>query len=175
MKMNKIYILALLLLSSVLSAQTPVNYEQRYNLLVSQFGPSGVGVETVLNNWSKADSTNTKLLAARFSYYFNKAQNPQVVQQPKKDYLGMKPLFTLKDSTGTDIYYYQETFFDDEVYGKALKAADKSIAFHPDHLDFRFMKANAYIAYEKESPDMAFAYILDMVSEDQSRTRPWKF
>ena len=175
MKMRNVYILALLLVSSVLSAQTAINYEQRYNLLVSQFGPAGVGVETVLDNWSKTDSTNIKLLAARFNYYFNKAQRAEVVTQPQKKYLGMKPLFTLKDSTGTDIYYYQETFFDDEVYGKALKAADKAIAFHPDHLDFRFMKANAYIAYEKESPDMALAYILDMVDEDQSRAKSWKF
>ena len=175
MKMNKIYILALLLLSSVLSAQTPVNYEQRYNLLVSQFGPSGVGIETVLNNWEKVDSTNTKLLAARFSYYFNKAQKTEIVKQSQKSYLGMQPLFSLKDSTGTDIYYYQEIFFDDEIYGQALKSADKAIALYPNDLDFRFMKANAYISYEKESPDMALAYLLDMVNEDKSGAKSWKF
>ena len=175
MKMNKIYIIALLLVSSVLSAQTSINYEQRYNLLVSQFGPAGVGIETVLDNWAKADSTNVKLLAARFNYYFEKAQKAEIVTKSQKKYLGMKPLFTLKDSTGTDLYYYQETFFDDEIYGKALKAADKAVAFHPDYLDFRFMKANAYISYEKDSPDMALAYLLDMVNEDQSGNRVWKF
>ena len=167
--------LALLLVSAVLSAQTVVDYEQRYNLLVSQFGPSGVGVETVLNNWAKTDSTNIKLLSARFNYYFNKAQTTEVVTKSQKNYLGMKPLLSLKDSTGADVYYYQESIFDDEIYGQALKSADKAVAFHPDNLDFRFMKANAYIAYEKESPDMALAYLLAMADEDRSRNRPWKY
>ena len=175
MKMNKIYTLALLLVSAMLSAQTVVDYEQRYNLLVSQFGPSGVGVETVLNNWAKSDSTNIKLLSARFNYYFNKAQTTEVITKSQKNYFGMKPLLSLKDSTGTDVYYYQESFFDDEIYGQALKSADKAIAFYPDNLDFRFMKANAYIAYEKESPDMALAYLLAMADEDSSRNKPWKF
>jgi tetratricopeptide (TPR) repeat protein len=56
-----------------------------------------------------------------------------------------------------------------------LKSADKAAAFHPDNLDFRFMKANAYIAYEKESPDMALAYLLAMADEDRSRNKPWQF
>jgi tetratricopeptide (TPR) repeat protein len=175
MRMNKIYTLLLLLVSAVVSAQTAVDYQQRYNLLVSQFGPAGVGVETVLNNWAKADSTNINLLSARFDYYFNKAQSTEVVIKSEKNYLGMKPLLSLKDSTGRDVHYYQESFFDDEIYGQALKSADKAIAFHPDNLDFRFMKANAYIAYEKESPDMALAYLLAMADEDRSRNKPWQF
>ena len=175
MRMKKLYMLVLLLVSAMASAQSVVDYEQRYNLLVSQFGVSGVGVETVLNNWAKADSTNIKLLTARFNYYFNKAQATEVVTKSEKNYLGMKPLLSLKDSTGTDIYYYQESFFDDEIYGQALKSADKAISFHPDNLDFRFMKANAYIAYEKESPDMALAYLLSMADEDCARKKPWKF
>ena len=175
MRMSKIYILVLLLISAMASAQTVVDYEQKYNLLVSKLGPSGVGVETVLNNWEKTDSTNIKLLTARFNYYFNKAQTTEVVKKEQKNYLGMKPLLALKDSTGTDIYYYQETIFDDEVYGQALKSADKAVAFHPNNLDFRFMKANAYIAYEKESPDMALVYLLGMADEDRTRNKSWKF
>ena len=164
-----------MLVSAVASAQSVIDYEQRYNLLVSQFGASGVGVETVLNNWAKADSTNIKLLTARFNYYFTKAQTAEVVTKKQKNYLGMNPLLSLKDSTGTDIYYYQESFFDDEIYGQALKSADKAIAFHPNNLDFRFMKANAYIAYEKESPDMALAYLLSVVDEDRTRNKSWKY
>ena len=175
MRMNKIYMLVLLLVSALTSAQTVVDYEQRYNLLVSQFGPSGVGIETVLNNWAKSDSTNIKLLTARFNYYFSKAQTTEVVKKEQKNYLGMKPLLSLKDTTGADIHYYQESFFDDEIYGQALKSADKAVALHPDNLDFRFMKANAYIAYEKESPDMALVYLLSMADEDSKRNKPWKF
>ena len=172
--MKTIYAICLSFLCVAMSAQT-VNYEQRYDLLVSQFGPAGVGVETVLDNWAKADSANVKLLTARFRYYFTKAQTAQVVTKPHKKYLGMDPLLSLKDTTGADVYYYQETFFDDETYGKALKAADRAVALYPDHLDFRFLKANAYIAYEKESPDMALAYMISLAEENNHRKSSWEY
>lgn len=172
--MNRLYILCLLLVCPLLSAQT-VNYEQRYDLLVSKFGPAGIGVETVLDNWEKTDSANIKLLTARFNYYFTKSQSVQVVKKSQKRYLGTDPVLSLKDSTGADVYYYQESFFDDVIYGRALKAADKAIAMYPDHLDFRFLKANAYISYEKESPDMALAYLLNLADEDSSRKRLWLY
>ena len=156
------------------SAQTST-YEQRYDLLVSKFGPAGVGVETVLNNWAKADSTNMKMLAARFQYYYTKAQRSEVVKKPTKKYLGMEPLISLKDTTGADVYYYQETFYDDELYGSALKAADKLVSLYPDHLDYRFLKANAYISYEKESPDMALASLLALAEEDSQRKKAWMY
>jgi tetratricopeptide (TPR) repeat protein len=144
-------------------------------MLVSRLGAAGIGVETVLDHWAKADSTNAKMLLGRFSYYFTKAQTTEVVSKPGKKYLGMEPLLTLKDSLGNDVYYYQHNVFDDELYGQAIKAADKAIAHHPDRLDFRFMKANAYIAYEKESPDMALAYLFSLIDEDGKRSQPWSY
>ena len=165
---------AVLLMNIAAFAQTDSErYEQRYDMLVSKLGPAGIGVETVLNNWAKVDSTNAKMLSAKFNYFFTKAQTTEVVSKPSKKYLGMEPLLSLKDSLGNDIYYYQETVFDDEVYGEAMQAADKAIALCPDRLDFRFMKANAYLAYEKESPDMALAYVQNLVSEDAFRKSPW--
>ena len=172
---RKLYIIMLMTAFSLVSSAQGLGYEQKYDLLVSKFGPAGVGVETVLDNWAKTDSTNVKLLAARFSYFFNKSQRTEVVKKAQNKYLGMKPLLSLKDTTGTDVYYYQESFFDDEIYGLALKAVDKAIACHPDNLDFRFMKANAYIAYEKESPDMALAYLTALAMEDASGRRSWTF
>lgn len=154
---------------SVMSFAQSDKYEQRYNLLVSKLGPAGVGVETVLNTWEQADSSDSKMLLGKFNYYFTKSQSSQVVTKPTKKYLGMEPVLTLKDSTGTDVFYYQEIMYDDELYGMAIKAADKAIGFHPEKLDFRFMKANAYIAYEKESPDMAIAYLLALADESVSR------
>ena len=74
-----------------------------------------------------------------------------------------------------DVYYFQEAFYDDEIYGQALKAADKAINLHPDDLGFRFLKANAYIAYEKESPDMALAYLIALADESALRKQPWIF
>ena len=121
-------------------AQTASRYEQRYDLLVSQFGPAGIGVETVLNNWEKADSTNARMLQGKFAYLFTKAQTGVVEPHPGKKYLGMNPVITLKDSLGNDVHYYEVNVFDDELYAEALKAADKAVAVWPDRLDFRFMK-----------------------------------
>ena len=175
--MKKILFAAVALFACALaSAQTESErYEQRYDLLVSRLGTAGLGVETILDNWEKVDSANAKMLLGRFSYYFTKAQTTEVVSKPGKKYLGMDPLLTLKDSLGNDVYYYQHSVFDDELYGQAIKAADKAIALHPDRLDFRFMKANAYIAYEKESPDMALAYLFSLIDEDGRRREAWNY
>ena len=135
--MKRIFTVAVCLLAYVsLSAQAD-KYEQRYNLLVSKLGYAGVGVETLLDSWAKADSTSQKLLEARFNYYFVKAQSTNVVKKSSKKYLGMDPVFALKDSTGVDVYYYQEVVYDDELFGKALKAVDRSISLYPDVLDYR--------------------------------------
>lgn len=156
-------------------AQNTSRYEYRYDLLVSQFGPAGMGVETVLNNWEKEDSTNAKMLQGRFAYLFTKAQKGVVEAHPGKKYLGMDPVLTLKDSLGNDVNYFEVNVFDDMLYAEALKAADKAVACWPDRLDFRFMKANAYIAYEKESPDMALACLLDLIQENTRRKASWEY
>ena len=148
MKKIIMFAAALLLSYTAVMAQTESErYEQRYEMLASRLGPAGVGIETVLDNWAKVDSTNARMLLGRFSYYFTKAQTSEIVTKPQKKYLGMDPLLTLKDSLGNDVYYFQQNVFDDELYGQAIKAADKAISLWPDRLDFRFMKANAYIAY----------------------------
>ena len=168
-------VFALLAYITVFAQTDSERYAQRYDLLVSKLGPAGLGVETILNNWEKADSTDARMLLGKFSYLFTKAQTSEVVSRSSKRYLGMEPILSLKDSLGNDIYYYQENIFDDELYGQAIKAADKAIQYWPDRLDFRFMKANAYIAYEKESPDLALAYLQDLISENISRQRPWEY
>lgn len=173
--MKRIFATAALLLAASMAFAQPDRYEQRYDLLVSQFGPAGVGVETVLDNWAKVDSTNVKMLVGRFSYYFTKSQSTQVVKKDSRKYLGMDPLITLKDSTGNDVHYYQVSVYDDELYGEAVKAADKAIAAHPHRLDLRFMKANAYIAYEQESPDMALANLMALVDENAGHRSSWTY
>lgn len=172
--MRNILVFAVLCLSTLMQAQTPSEkYEQRYNMLSAQFGPAGVGVETVLDNWEKVDSTNAKLLLARFDFLFTKAQSVKVVMKDSKKYLGMEPILTFKDSLQRNVYCYQETFYDDELYGKAIQSIDKAIAVHPDKLDFRFVKANALIAYEKESPDMAMNYLKSLIAEASRRSADW--
>ena len=172
--MRKILVLAALCMTAMMSAQTPSEkYEQRYNMLSSQFGAAGVGVETVLDNWEKVDSTNARLLLARFDFYLTKAQSISVVKKENRRYLGMEPVLVLKDSLQRDIYYYQETFYDDDLYGKAIKTIDKAVNLYPDRIDFRFVKANALIAYEKESPDMAMDYLKSLVAEASRRSADW--
>jgi tetratricopeptide (TPR) repeat protein len=87
----------------------------------------------------------------------------------------MEPLLSLKDSTGAPVYYFREMLYDDELFAKALKTADRLVSLYPDDLDYRFLKANALVAYEKESPDMAYAYLSDLITENASRTRPWNY
>lgn len=174
--MKRIILITFILLGSFAAqAQTSSRYEQRYDLLVSQFGHAGVGVETVLDNWAKVDSTNAKMLYGRFAYMFTKAQTEQVEARPGKKYLGMDPVLTLKDTLGNDVNYFQVNSFDDDLYAESLKAADKAIYYWPDRLDFRFMKANAYIAYEKESPDMALAYLMSLADENIRRKSSWEY
>lgn len=173
--MKYIYSIAALLLAALsLSAQNE-RFEQRYNLLVSKLGPAGVGIETLLDNWAKADSTDEKLLAARFDYYLVKSRSTEVVKKSTKKYLGMDPLLSLKDSLGADVYYYQDVVYDDELFGKAIHAADRAISLYPDKLEYRFMKANAYISYEKESPDMTLDYLMKLIDANSKRTKPWNF
>ena len=170
-----IYMAAAMLMALNLSAQTSEKFEQRYDLLLSQLGPAGVGVETVLDRWEAVDSTNAKMLYGRFAYMFTKAQTEQVEARPGKKYLGMDPVLTLKDTLGNDVNYFQVNSFDDDLYAESLKAADKAIYYWPDRLDFRFMKANAYIAYEKESPDMALAYLMSLADENVRRKSSWEY
>lgn len=173
--MRRILLTVTFLFAALLMSAQSDRYEQRYDLLVSQFGPAGVGVETVLDNWAKVDSTNVRMLVGRFSYLFTKSKTSVVEKKEGRRYLGMEPLITLKDSTGKDVNYYQISVFDDDLYGEAIKAADKAVSFHPDRLELRFMKVNAYIEYEKESPDMALAGLIALVNENGRRKSSWTY
>ena len=177
MNMKKMILsLLMLVFSSTLFAQITFDqHRYKYDLLVKRFGLAGTGVETVLKNWEKADSTNADMLQGKFAYYFTKAQTGTVEPRPGKKYLGMDPVITLKDSLGNDVNYFEINVFDDELYAEALKVADKAISFWPDKLDFKFMKANAYIAYEKESPDMALACLMELADENQKRKSSWEY
>ena len=169
-----IQIITFSLLAASVHAQN-VDYAKKYEMLVSRLGPAGVGVETLLDNWKQADSADVDMLSARISYYLAKSRSTEVVTRPSKTYLAQKPILSLKDSTGTDVYYYQLLKYDDELFGRAVAEMDNAAALYPDMLDFRFTKANAYISYERESPDMALAYLLELIAEDNAGKRSWKY
>jgi tetratricopeptide (TPR) repeat protein len=138
-------------------------------------GPAGLGVETVLNAWEKADSTDIRMLMGRFRFYLAKGQTTDVVAKHEKRYLGLSPILSLKDSLGREVYYFQETNYDDECFGLAVKTLDKAIALYPDRLDLRAHKANIYITFEKGSPDMALDYLVSLADEGAARKEDWDF
>ena len=161
-----------LLLPSVAAAQ---DFERKYNLLVERVGPSGVGVETLLENWAEAQPDNDKMLTAKFNFWLTKGQGTEVVARSQKKYLGMDAMLALKDSTGADVYYFEVLKYDDECFREAVASVDRAIAMYPERLDFRFMKANAYISYERESPDMALANLLSLVNDFNAGKEKWTY
>lgn len=160
------------------SAQTPDaadDFDRRYNLLVSKLGPSGVGIETLLDKWESAYPEDIRVYTGRFSYCYSKSQKSSVVPKAQNKYLGEKPLLTLKDSTGKDVNYFQETFFDDELFGQAQKAVEKAIRLAPDRLDLRFLKTASLVGYEKESPDMALSDLKSLAVYDATQHPKWEY
>lgn len=169
-----IYVIAALTLSVSMSAQTS-DYLRRYNLLLNRVGPSGVGMETLIESWAKDHPADSDMLKARFYFYISKAQSSEVITRNESKYLGLTPVLSLKDSTGADVHYYQVLKYDDELFAESIKSVDNAISLYPERLDFRFLKANAYMSYERECPDMALSNILGLVHEFMNSDVDWKY
>ena len=148
-------------------------YLRRYNNLTARVGASGVGVETLLDKWEADWPEDVDMLTARMLYYYDKCQQTEIVKKENKRFLGGEPMLTLKDSLGRDVYYFQETFYDDELFGKAVSSIEKAIQLAPDRLDLRQSKIVALIGYEKESPDMALSAIRSLIDYNAARKPAW--
>jgi tetratricopeptide (TPR) repeat protein len=142
---------------------------------VKNLGETGVGIETLLDNWKAAYPDDTDMLVASFRYYLAKSQKQEVVRKDVSRYLGMKPILSLKDSLGKDVWFYQETFFDDELFGNATKSIDRAIALNPDRLDMRFSKISSELAYEKDSPDMACQDLKSLITYNYTEKPTWAY
>lgn len=163
--------------AATMFAQTPSakEFNDRYQLLVSKLGPSGVGIETLLDRWAAAYPDDSEMLIGKFSYYMDKSRTTSVVKKDQKRYLGENPVLTLKDSTGNDVYYFQEDTFDDELFGQAQKALEKAIQLNPDRLDMRILKVASLIGYEKESPDMALSDLKSLIIYNETQHPKWEY
>lgn len=168
------YALIALLLSVMAVAQT-TDYQRRYKMMLDRVGYAGVGMESLIENWSKADPENPEMLQARFYFYLVKSQGTEVISRSESKYLGITPVLSLKDSTGRDVFYYEVVKYDDELFAQAIKAVDKMISVCPDRLDYRFMKSNAYLSYERESPDMALSSIMGLAYEYKTTKTKWLY
>ena len=105
----------------------------------------------------------------------DKSRTTSVVKKDQKRYLGENPVLTLKDSTGNDVYYFQEDTFDDELFGQAQKALEKAIQLNPDRLDMRILKVASLIGYEKESPDMALSDLKSLIIYNETQHPKWEY
>ena len=177
--MRKILIAALMLISAlVASAQDRQNsrtFSDRYDKLVKVVGPAGVGIETVLQNWEKVDSADIKMLKATHLYYYTKSRSTEIKQKDAAKYLGMDPVLSLKDSLGRDVRYFEVSVFDDELFAKSLRAIEKAIVFYPQDLELRFNKAASLMDYEKESPDMTLASLIELADLNESGKYKWTY
>ena len=163
-----------LALPLTLLAQTPQeDYVRRYNNLISRVGPAGVGVETLLDKWAEEYPDDTQQLLARFSFWFTKAQTTKVIQLPQDRYLGREPLLNMKDSLGRKNNFFEDTVYDDELFGQALEALDKAVSLEPKRLDLRLLRIDALTAYEKGSPDMALSALKSLADENFKRHPAW--
>ena len=163
-----------LALPLTLLAQTPQeDYVRRYNNLISRVGPAGVGVETLLDRWAEEYPDDIQQLLARFSFWFTKAQTTNVIQLPQDRYLGREPLLPMKDSLGRKNNYFEDTVYDDEMFGQALEALDKAVSLEPKRLDLRLLRIDALTAYEKGSPDMALSALKALADENYRQHPAW--
>lgn len=169
--------LTALAISLTAIAQTPSSkdFQDRYDLLVSKLGPTGVGIETLLDRWAAAYPDDVQMLTGKFSYWFSKSQTLQLVPKSQQKFLGENPTVVLKDSTGADVNYFQETMYDDEMFGEAQKALEKAIQLYPDRLDLRFLKVASLIGYEKESPDMALSSLKSLMIYNATQHPKWEY
>ena len=173
--MKKIIISIIALAVAIAAAgQTGDEFNEKYQRLVSRLGYDGVGIETHLDKWEAAFPKDGRLLEARCNYYLTKSMATQVVRRDQQKFLGNKPLFTLPDSLGNQVNYFEETFFDDELFGQALSWLDKAIEYYPLDLAYRADKINCLLAYEKEWPEMAVAEIEKLVTREKQSHPAWE-
>ena len=136
-------------------------------------GPAGVGVETLLDRWAEEYPDDIQQLLARFSFWFTKSQTTNVIQLPQDRYLGREPLLPMTDSLGRKNNFFEDTVYDDEMFGQALEALDKAVSLEPKRLDFRLLRIDALTAYEKGSPDMALSALKALADENYKQHPAW--
>jgi len=176
--MKKLMLTLLLSAASciALSAQDSAEaFKSRYDALVKRVGYDGVGVETVLDRWEKAFPEDPDMLTGRFNFYLSKSAYTEVKPKKQDRFMGNRPMLVLKDSLGTDVNYFQETFYEDSLFALASQAIDQAVKLYPDRLDLRFSKITSLVGYEKESPDMATSALSSLIDYNGTVHPAWKY
>ncbi|MBQ9184294.1 MAG: hypothetical protein IJ151_00275 [Bacteroidales bacterium] len=178
MKKLNVIICGLVLAATVLPAaaqttDTRESYQERYERMVQKGGASGLGIETLLNRWLADYPDDADALLGKFLYYYSKSQSSQVVAKEQKKFLGQEPVLSLADSLGKVSYYFEELFYDEALFSRALREADKMIRTYPDRIDLRFYKIAALTGYEKENPDQAVAELRGLIDYNAMQHPEW--
>lgn len=173
MKKHIITIIALAIGAAAFAQSTQEEYLEKYLRLANRLGYAGVGMETYIDKWEAAFPQDGMMLEARCNYFLEKAMNNQLVAKAQDKYLGNKPVLSIPDSTGKAVNYFQETFFDDELFGQAVSYVNKAIELYPLDLIYRADLITCFLAYEKESPDMAVKEMDKLVEMQKSQHPGW--
>lgn len=161
-------------LSCMAVAQSGKDYwKKRYDTQVKNLGPAGIGVETIIGKWEAECPDDPEVHYARFAYNYTKSYKEVMVQKDQPRYLGNRPTLTLKDSLGNDVFYYQDLSFDEELFSEALNSIDKAMSLDSKELRYYIDKIAVLMAYEKESPDMAFKEINALLDREISLHPQW--
>lgn len=174
MKKLMILLAALTACAAAAAQTTQEEFQTRYERLVRNLGYDGVGIETLLDRWEEAFPDDQTVPVARFNYWFHKGQVSEVVPKgSQRKFLGNAPTVSLKDADGNDVNYFEETFYDEEYFGEAMKVVDAQIAAQPDELRWQYLKLTAMLAYEKESPDMTVAALKALIDRNAKSHPAW--
>ena len=166
---------ALLLTLSLPAQTTPEEFAARYDRLTERVGIGGVGVETLLQRWEEAYPDDLKMLEGKFACYLEKSRNPKVIRLARDRYLGREPLLAGKDSTGATLNFFEDTEYDDELFGLSQSALDRAITLSPLRLDYRLARVSALTMYEKESPDMAMQRLRELIDYNYASHPEWVY
>ena len=156
-------------------AQSAQDFKDRYERQVRMLGLSGVGVETILDRWEAAFPEDGDMLEARFNFYTSKAASSSVVEKDSPRYLGNKPMVSLKDSLGRNVNYFEVTEYVDSLFSRGQSAISRAISLYPQELVYRIDKITSLMAYEKESPDLAYAELERMIDLHASSHPVWTY
>jgi hypothetical protein len=174
--MRKTLAIAALLLCTLGYAQNEASdFKARYDRQVRNVGVSGVGVETILDRWAEAYPDDPAMLEGRYRYYLDKSISTTIVAKDTKRYLGKDPVLNLKDSTGRDVFYFEDTVFTDSLFAMGQTAIDRAVAIAPDELGYRIDKITSLMIYEKDSPDMATQELLKLIDYQKAARPDWTY
>ena len=174
--MRKTLAIAALLLCTLGYAQNDAaGFKARYERQVRNVGISGVGVETILDRWADAYPDDPAMLEGRYRFYLDKSISSTIVSRDTRRYLGKDPVLNLKDSTGRDVFYFEDTVFTDSLFAMGQSAIDRAVLVAPDELAYRIDKVTSLMLYEKDSPDMATQELLKLIDYHKTARPDWTY